>query len=566
MTRALSGWVAAAALAAAGLAGLAVWLVPAAPAAAATQPVQPVQPGKDPLVPAHAKDFSVGYTACKRCHENQTREAAAKDPFARDFRSNEFVLLTEGATWQQQDPHYRAYEVLKSPLGGQMSRLLKDSHPGYKDGVTKAPQCLTCHAIDTAPTVPLAAKQFDHFRVTEGITCNACHGIRPAWQDQHYKGEEKFIPWRILSPEQKREAGLRNLRDPATRAAFCATCHVGSVADGRVVTHEMYAAGHPPLPPFELGTFMECQPRHWGYPTDPTLKFFAGTAAEEYAAAGKEKLPADWRWSLYRFHPADQEVYIARSVAAGAVAALQAEMRMLAADAAEADRPDSKSEGIDFARFDCYACHHDLKVPSARQQRGYDGAKPGRPPMKAWLAALPGVVADHAATLPQLAAAGKGFHPKWAAVRAAALARPFGDPRGVKAAAADLAGWCDEFLRAAADGKPLYTKEAAGSLLAAVGEAATSAKWTADPEAAMHLTWAYLSLRGGVGSPPDAKALAALAEAVPVRVREAPYSTKNKDMVDVPVPAGAAIPGRLRLFGAFSAESFTPRFQELLKR
>src|SRR5213076_1317723 len=121
-----------------------------------------------------------------------------------------------------------------------------------------------------------------------------------------------------------------NLRDPAVRGQFCATCHVGSAADGRVVTHEMYAAGHPPLPPFELGTFMECQPKHWGYPTNPELKFFTPEGMAKFAGEKFVDTHPNWSWDFYRFQPQDKEVYMARQLTAGAIGCLQAEMRLLA--------------------------------------------------------------------------------------------------------------------------------------------------------------------------------------------------------------------------------------------
>ena len=45
------------------------------------------------------------------------------------------------------------------------------------------------------------------------------------------------------------------MRNPARRAERCTSCHVGSESEGRFVTHEMYAAGHPPLPPVEVMAF-----------------------------------------------------------------------------------------------------------------------------------------------------------------------------------------------------------------------------------------------------------------------------------------------------------------------
>jgi hypothetical protein len=544
MTSGLSRWAVAAAVAAGGLA-----LSAGGPSAAAPQ----APAATDPLIPKTPDEVSTGFAGCRQCH-NEKRPIDAKDnDFVKRYRSNEYVLLSEGRTWRQQDPHSAAHDVLTRPLGQQMSKLLKYD-------VTKAAQCLTCHAIDTAPGLPLAQKKFEHFETSEGITCNACHGLRKPWQMAHYEEKAKTIPWRLFDPAKKQEAGLRNLRDPAVKAAFCASCHVGSAAEGRVVTHEMYAAGHPPLPPFELGTFMDCQPKHWGYPTDPELKYFTPEGAAAFAEKAGKSLPDNWTWGLYRFHPPAAEVYLARSVAAGAVAALQAEMRMIAADAAGAGGPGY--EGVDYARFDCYACHHDLQVPSARQARGYEG-KPGRPPLKAWIAALPGVVADHAAGLPPLAATAKDFHAKWAAVRTAALARPFGDPVPLKAAADDMAKWCGEFLaKSDADGKPLYTDAEAKKLLAAIGAAATSPKWTADPEAAMHLTWAYLSLRGSMKDPPPGPALEALGKTIPTRVRFEPYSTPDGD----PQPAGVQIGARLDLFRKYQPAAFTDRFNALLKK
>ena len=544
MTNGHARWVVATGLFAAGLAVVAGTFV--SPAAAQG-------PVADPLLPKDADDVSTGYTACSLCHAVEYPIDVAKNQFAKKYASHEFVRLSEGNTWNREDPHSQAHKVLESKLGQQMKQLLKYD-------VAKAPQCLTCHAIDVAPGLSPEKKKAEHFETSEGITCNACHGLRPNWQKAHYDEKGGTIRWRLYTPEKKRDEGLRNLRDPHVRAELCASCHVGSAAAGKVVTHDMYAAGHPPLPPFELATFMESQPKHWGYPTDPELKFFSQAGADKFAAQAKKDLPENWRWSLYRFHPTDDEVYIARSVTAGAVASLKAEMEMLADDANRAGGKDW--EGIDYARFDCYACHHDLKVPSDRQQRGYDDGKPGRPPMKAWLGALPGVVAEHAATLAPLAATAKEFPAKWGAVRAAAVARPFGDPERLKEAAGAMAAWCDDFLKKSeADGKPLYSKAESKKLLDAIGTAATSKRWTADPEAAMHLTWAYLSLRDGMGLATRVGDRDELGKTVPLRVRATPYSRN-----DLPVPAGEAIGPRLRLFAAFKSDDFTARFQQLLKK
>jgi len=70
----------------------------------------------------------------------------------------------------------------------------------------------------------------------------------------------------VADQERKEKAeqfGMQNLRDPVTRAAVCSSCHVGSPSEGKVVTHAMYAAGHPPLTGFELNGLSERMPPHW---------------------------------------------------------------------------------------------------------------------------------------------------------------------------------------------------------------------------------------------------------------------------------------------------------------
>jgi hypothetical protein len=548
MTRGLARW--------AGLAAVAAGMLAALSLDGSPSPAQ--EPKKDPLVPTSPDEAVTGFAGCRRCHNYSSHADAAKDPYAQDYKSNEFVLLSEGTTWKQQDPHSNAFKVLESPLGKQMSGILKATGKAeYKDGVTKAAQCLTCHAIDITPAAPLAEKKFD---VEDGVTCNACHGIRSPWQNKHFAegrvAGKKGMPWRILEPAEKEKSGLRNLRDPVVRAQLCASCHVGSAADGRVVTHEMYAAGHPPLPPFEHGTFMECQPKHWGYPVNPDLKFFNPETFAAFAGDDFLKAHPNWSWELYRFHQAKDEVYMARQIAAGAIAALQAEMRMIAADA---KRAADQHDLVDYARFDCYACHHDLKSPSDRQARGYDGP-PGRPPLKAWTAALAGVVVDHASGLPGMAEVSGQFQEKWDAVRKAAMSRPYGNPEELVKAAGAMNEWCDAFLKKSENGgKPLYTDAEARRLLGMVAAAATSPKWTADPEAAMHLTWAYVTLRNQSGDKIPEDKLKALGQAVPVQVRFPPYSDDKKE----PRPAGDEIGPRLELFGKFRSKDFTTKFRDI---
>lgn len=507
--------------------------IPAAPARA-----------PDPLLPKDRDDVNASMTGCLACHNNQAPINPKLNLFAKRFRSHEFIRLDEGQVWLPQDPHGAAFTALGGPLGKQMAKALKYD-------VTKAPACLTCHATDKSPTAPLPANTgaekevAQRFETAEGVTCAACHGLRKDWQAQHHA--EKAAPdgapkilWRLLAPAKKEEAGMRNVRDPVVVGRLCATCHVGSPEEGKVLTHDMYAAGHPPLPPFEIVTFVGGMPRHRNYPTDPQMKFFTPEGFKEYAGEEFASKNKNWTWDLYRFHPADKEVYLTRHVVAGAVAALEAEMNLLRAFAKTAD----KDGGLDMAAFACSVCHLNPAAPG--------GKAPGRVPLKREYAALAVAAAEHAGQSFPALDSGKELRKKLAALDGAAAGLnskpgPIGD------AAADLAKACAGFQEqlSRAD-QPLYAPPRVRELWQAVSRAADEQGVADDPTTAAHLLWAYLALRSVGGDPVPADKLKALGEVLPVRVRGEPYSTKDGD----PVLAGESARARLELFGKFQPEKF----------
>ena len=137
------------------------------------------------------------------------------------------------------------------------------------------------------------------------------------------------------------------------------------------------------------------------------------------------------------------------------------------------------------------------------------------------------------------------------------MAKPFGKPKELTEAARQMAGWCEDFMKKSQSGVPLYTKDEAAKLLALIGDAAASKKWTADPEATMHLTWAYLALRNQMKMDPDKAALDKLGATIPTRVRQPPYSDANGD----PKTVGATLRQRLDLFGKYDPREFTQAFE-----
>jgi hypothetical protein len=487
--------------------------------------------------------LSSGIAACRACHSGA--DVGQAKGYVEGYKSNEFVALNESTTWDEKDIHAAAMKCLTDPLGKQMESILKKVRPdGYT--VTKAPECLTCHSVDKAPKVPLAEKKYENFATLPGgVTCTLCHGLYEKWQNEHFKEPDQAgmttIPWRTKSPAAKYSAGMRDVRNPVVKAQLCASCHVGSHAEGKVVTHEIYAAGHPPLPPFELASYLEGEPKHWGYATK--LKFF-------------ESIKPDDTWKLFHFQPESQEVYLARNYAVGAIVGLRAEAELLLA---EAERAGATNEGLDFARFDCYSCHHELRSPSERQKRGYDGP-PGRTPLRTAAGLPAGVVAHHAETLTAggLDKLAGGFDVKLMALKKAATAKPFGDPGKLKVEAQAMKDWCDAFLKVQSDfPEPIYTPAKAAELRDLVTRAAVSLAATADPEAAMCLTWGAYTLSRETNGKIDPDKLKTLDTILPRNVRTAPFSLTDGKKT---VPEQAKYPTRMEQIGNFKGQTFVEAF------
>src|SRR6202142_1433102 len=80
-------------------------------------------------------------------------------------RTDNRVLQNEYSTWIVKDKHSKAYASLQGNGGERMAAIL---------GVGKAesaPTCLACHALD----VP-AAQRARTFDLSEGVSCESCHG------------------------------------------------------------------------------------------------------------------------------------------------------------------------------------------------------------------------------------------------------------------------------------------------------------------------------------------------------------------------------------------------------
>ena len=236
------------------------------------------------------------------------------------------VLQNEYSTWIVKDKHAQSYRALTGNVGERMAGIL-----GLGKAET-APRCLACHALN-----PPAEQRSRTFDVSEGVSCESCHGPASGWLGPHTE--------RDWTHQKSVALGMADMRDVGKRTEKCLICHLGG--EEKYVDHEMIAAGHPDLF-FELDSFSAVMPRHWKEPGEP---------------GAYDKIDP---W------------YDVRELTMGQAVQLRESMLRLA----------SRSRGKiwpEYSELQCYACHHSLTPPeqSWRQARGYAGRRPGDPPWNA---------------------------------------------------------------------------------------------------------------------------------------------------------------------------------------
>jgi hypothetical protein len=226
---------------------------------------------------------------------------------------------TEHALWLREDRHARAYQDLLGERAEAMLRRLGAPGPAHR-----APRCLACHV-----TPALVADGDAGRRLAEGVGCEACHGAAARWWEDHTRPE-----WRDRPARAKAAQGLTPLGHAPTLARGCVGCHVGAPPEGafpaREVSHDLIAAGHPPLR-FAFTRHLAALPPHW-------------RAAKQQA----QQAPA----------------FRATAWAAGQVAAARAAADLLAWQARQAAA--DPRDWPDLAGYDCFACHRGLGPRSGR--------------------------------------------------------------------------------------------------------------------------------------------------------------------------------------------------------
>lgn len=357
-----------------------------------------------------------GLRSCVPCHNETLGE---NNPFI--TMSREFCVLNEVSIFAS-DKHRQAYELLKGELGQHMEKILAASKGAADYKVTTDKQCLACHA-NLPPDSDIAEFKSLEF----GVTCESCHGPSSLWEGPHDDPRWRKIP----AEEKEQKYGMIDVRNPIRRAKQCFSCHIGNVREGKVVTHEMYAAGHPPLPGIEIETFSQQMPTHWR-----TLQEKGEfTFLDDYIQAnfpGVKHSPLD-------------DLAKTKSVIIGGTMALRETVNLFASQAVHQD----SQAWPELAVFDCTACHHDLAAPSWRQERGYGKSLPGRPQMFAWPEALVklGIRQRSGDDDQAFQKDWDTYHSKMEELRRVLDRRPFGDPKAIQEVAMGedgLIAWLDQ--------------------------------------------------------------------------------------------------------------------------
>lgn len=264
----------------------------------------------------------VGALACSNaaCHGN-----------FQESQSSESLRFDEFHTWSI-DPHSSSLLTLQSKRAQKILRQLRVLDEAGRVIESQAAErqwtnCLQCH--DTTLPALTAIENSQFVQLSEGVSCEACHGPASKWLHRHYRKD-----WLTLTSLQKSESGFLNLDHPVTQAEKCVQCHVGQTSGE--VNHDLLAAGHPALK-WDLAWYQQRMPQHWH-------------------AARRGQLNESLQGPLQRW-------LLGQAVAAEA-ALQQLQRRAQQAVTARGTWPELSESA-------CFACHHDIEEgQSWKQFRG----------------------------------------------------------------------------------------------------------------------------------------------------------------------------------------------------
>jgi hypothetical protein len=402
------------------------------------------QPANKPMPedPAWANYEYQPASSCNTCHSQPAQY------------KTELALTCEYSIWKAYDKHAQAYAVLEGERGQKMAKALG------MDVTKEEAGCLNCHAM---------ASKGGSIDIKDGVSCGGCHGPSSKWKGPHadpvvnemIAGAQVRKNWKELTPAQKHFLGFRDLRDPAIRSRLCASCHVGNAAEGKVVTHPMFAAGHPPLPPIEVATFSSNEPQHWRNSRDvPYLNtdvtpeknrdYHLQDVKYQQTKLALVGAVVTFREAIRLAH--DRADFKSPNPGTTWPELLQGKDAKLPAGEALQSELQARWPDLALAHSDCYACHHELDWPGYRQARGFGyqlgtfpvkRAIPGRVPVRVWPTAMVEAAVLYTGKKERL----KELQEKLDALTAVYTYRPFAKPEDLVKATQDLITWSDQVVQ-----------------------------------------------------------------------------------------------------------------------
>jgi len=333
--------------------------------------------------------------ACVACHSNAQ---PLKDQSQIGLRQASLFLglesdLSSSPKDSASDVHARAvgkiWEAGKlSPAFASILKKLDIS----EGSVEFSNNCLTCHAgvkpeasVGLLPGRSIGDLAADRQSIAgNSIGCEACHG-----GGQKYYLEHLSPKWFALSVSQKEAYGFHDLQNQAVAAEVCLSCHLGNPKESKVLTHQMYAAGHPPLPPFDLAKFLQqtCKKHwleldekseQWSKDPDSNLEIRLSYLRNHFRPnEGKEILQSGSQ-ALQEFDSQIQSHFqrTQQSMIGQAVSSVMAHDLML-------HNANSEQSWGDYAVYDCVGCHQTL-YKDIRGSFSQSGRVPGRPQGMLW--------------------------------------------------------------------------------------------------------------------------------------------------------------------------------------
>ena len=191
--------------------------------------------------------------------------------------------------------------------------------------------------------------------------------------------------WLTSLPSTKLGKGFYDLENSALAARVCLSCHFGNPEESKWITHEMYAAGHPPLPPLDLGKFLdETSNKHWM------------TLEEKSSRLATLKSPIDEqleddRVNYLRNHLTTDNPDLNQTIQTHFRKTQQSRIGQWTANLNYHDLLDQQAHAAtnwgDYALYDCAGCHQTLykKIRGIVGSPGrVQGRVPGRPQGPLW--------------------------------------------------------------------------------------------------------------------------------------------------------------------------------------